>query len=118
MVRLKQIRLYIDKFYACGTYGVSTINTYGTQSFIMKLDEKLRVEKFKFIKATVGGGTDGRDLYCDMYGNDILGAMVTDANHIVFAKMDTQISTIEAYGHNLNSLPSAKVCFSISKIHL
>ena len=76
----------------------------------MKLDDKLRVEKFKFIKSTVGGGTDARDLYCDMYGNDILGAMVTEANYIVFVKMDTQISTIEAYGHFLNDLPSAKVC--------
>ena len=115
MVRLKQIRLYIDKFYACGTYSASTVNTYQTQSFVMKLDGKLKVEKFKFVKTTAGGSVDGRDLYCDMYGDDILGAMITDAEQIVFMKMDTQISTIEAYGHDLAHLSNPRVNFSAIK---
>ena len=77
----------------------------------MKLDGKLRVEKFKFVKATVHGSADGRDLYCDMYGTDILASIITDAKQIVFMKMDTQISTIEAYGHALVHLPSPRVNF-------
>ena len=95
---------------------MSTINTYQTQSFIMKLDEKLRVEKFKFVKTTAGGTVDGRDLYCDMNGTDIIGVMITDAEHIIFMKMDTQISTIEAYGHSLTPLSSPRVRFGPPKI--
>ena len=46
-----------------------------------------------------------------MYGTDIIGVMITDVKHIIFMKMDTQISTIEAYGHSLTPLSSPRVRF-------
>ena len=102
----------IDKFYACGKFGSSTVNTYGSQSFVMKLDMNMKVEKFKFITINLSGSTDGQGIECAVYSSNLYGFMVTASEQLIFTKIDIpNMSTIQGYGYNRSSYNDVAVSY-------
>ena len=96
-----KFEFFIDKFYACGTYGLSTINTYQTQSIVMKLDNKMKVEKFKFIRNDFNGITDNEECYCDIYNDKLIAFLLTNTSQTIFIEIDIpNMSTIQGYHRN------------------
>lgn len=72
--------LIIDKFYACGYFGSSSINTYGTNSFAARLDVNGAVLNLKFVKANVNtAGGDG--LHCQYDDNYLRGVMISGSGY-------------------------------------
>ena len=101
---------YIDKFYACGKFDTSTVNTYGSSSFTIKLDSKMRVEKLKFISTNFGSSTDGRGMHCEIYGSNLIGFMMTDTRRIILTQIDIpNMATIIGYGIDISFHYSATV---------
>ena len=100
----------IDKFYACGKFDTSTVNTYGSSSFTIKLDLKMKVEKLKFISTNFGGSTDGRGMHCEIYGSNLIGFMMTDTRRIILTQIDIpNMATIIGYGIDISIHDSATV---------
>ena len=96
--------------YACGKYGASTVNTYGTQSFVMKLDLKLNVESLKFIYTNISSSTDSYGIHCDINGNNIFGHMITDSGQIVYVNINIpNMDTIQAKGFDISSVADYEV---------
>ena len=104
----------IDKFYACGKFDTSTVNTYGSSSFTIKLDSKMRVEKLKCISTNFGSSTDGRGMHCEIYGSNIFGFMVTDTLRVILTQIDIpNMATITGYGILISGHDSATVSSQI-----